>query len=210
MKNCLISLIGLLLVTSASAETKLSPEPTPLVIGPDNMLSWVLPDENYSEYHTPESTIEEFNRLVAECITTEGEINEDTVDLNIALIDFFIPRMLAEHFNLRGQDVAALIKQFGPPTRIQTVRKDIDRGSHEWFMSEIPESIGWGLAVHGDDIWFEQRAPFVCYEYDDFFIWVVGREPNAKIADKVLAISPRSFLYDQYIYNLNIFEQEDD
>ncbi len=174
------------------------------------MLSWILPDENSREYHTPESTIEEFNRLVGECITTEGKIWEGAEDLKVGLIEWFIPRILAEHYKLRGRDVVTLIEQFGPPKRILRVREDINLESHEWLMNDVPLSFGWVLTVDGDDIWFEKRAPFECYEYDDFFIWVAGKDSDSKKADKVLAISPRSSRYDQYIYNLNIFEQEDD
>jgi len=210
MKKYLIVSISLLFVVTGRSESEMSPRPTPPEVTSENLLSWILSDENHKEYHTPESTIEEFNRLVGECITTEGRIMEGTEELSIALIEWFIPQLLAEHYDLRGREVVALIEKFGPPNRILTVREDINLESHEWLTIDVPLSFGSVLMDDGEDIPFQKRGPLECYKYDDFYIWIVGRDSFAKKADKVVAIRPRSPRYDQYINNLNIFEQQDD
>ena len=207
MKKYFVITIGLLFVVVGRSESEISPGQTPLEVTPENLLSWILPDESHKKYHTPESSIEEFNRLVEECITSTGKIREESGELSIGLIDWFIPVLLAEHYQLRDGNPETVVKKFGSPDRILRVRKDID---HELFALIGFVPAGWicGSTENGRPIGGGYQAPLDCYVYHHFLIWVTSWDANAKTVDRVLAVSPRSPLYDRYIAEKDLFENE--
>jgi hypothetical protein len=205
MKKSLIITISLLFIAAGSSESGISPGPNPPEVTSDNLLSWILPDESQRKYHTPESSIEEFHRLVGECITSEGKIKEGTEELSIGLIDWFIPVLLAEHYQLRGRGPDVVTKKFGRPVRILHVRKN---AASETFFLFVEVSSVWicGSTEDGRPIGGGYWAPVECYEYHQYLVWITTRDADAKIVDRVIAVSPRSPLFDRYIAEKDLFE----
>ncbi len=203
MKNILLILVIASTISGNPSEPSPSPYP---YYGTELWPAMKESAVNYPEYQSYESSIKAFNELVKEIITPGGEILEGTDDMKVGFVEWMVPILLAEQRGLRGRKPKTAIKEFGEPNRILKVRKEVDL-----FDTFIPSGFGWGMGYKGEPCArFTYKAPLECYEYDNLYVWMTSRDAHAEKVDEVLAISPRSTRYDQYINNLDPFEKQDD
>ena len=128
----------------------------------------------WSQFLTPESTTNEFHKYVSEVFESSGEIREGTERWKLFAVDLMAV-FLAEHYQLRGLAIDAVIEKYGKPTAVYRVR-----GDSQLFQLFIQSSL---ICPPTDE-------PLICFVYNDRYVWIIV---------SVLGISPRSERFDKYV-----------